>query len=158
MSSRNEVHINSALQLLQARKEALDRMNRSPMRPHGKVMKKDMFTWFDYQIDDLVSTFLSFPFPVHWIASKEEIETTFRYSKKLAKKVETIIIHDSSRFELDSEYADQIRNCISTDSIESALTMMKAIEQTEGVLMITGKSHFGENKDKIEAFIQTFKK
>ncbi len=159
MSSRNEVHINSALQLLQARKEALDRMNRFPMRPHGKVLGRDLFTWFDYQIDYLVSTILSFPYPVHWLGTAKEIEDTIRHEKEILDKLETIIIYDSTQFELPIELANKITNCISVDSIESALVMLRAVEQGEGEILITGnEAKWEENKDQIEVFIQTFKK
>lgn len=159
MSTRNEAHINSALQLLQARKEALDRMNRTPMRPHGKVLGKDLFTWFDYQIEDLVSTLTSFPYPIHWIAKKADVEAAFGLSKDLAEKMETIALYDSAKFEIDNQFADQITNCISTDSMEGTLSMMRAIEQSKSVLLITGEmSDWQNNKQHIEAFIETFKK
>ncbi len=159
MSTRNEIHINSALQLLQARKEALDRMNRAPMRAHGKVMSSDLFTWFDYQIDDLVSTLLSFPYPIHWVAKKTEVEIAFRLSKKLTKKIETIVLYDTPKFEIPSEFADQITNCISSDTMEGALIMTRAIEQEKSVMIITGEmADWQNNRSEIEAFIKTFKK
>ncbi len=159
MTTRNEVHINSALQLLQARKEALDRMNRSPIRPHGKVLGMDVFTWFDYQLDDLINTILSFPYPVNWIAKKNEVFVATGHSKDIIQKFNTVAIYDSPRFELSNELADCIKNCISVDSMENAITMMRAIEQTPSVLLITGKSDDWEmNREHIEGFIETFKK
>ena len=159
MTTRNELHINSALQLLQARKEALDQINRAPMRAHGKVLGKDVFTWFDYKIDDLVNTILSFPYPVHWIAKKGEVKQAFKHSKSLVEKFRTIAIYDSARFELSQEVADVITNCISADSLEGALTMMKAVEQEKSVLLITGDmTDWESNKQHIEQFIDSYKR
>jgi len=128
MTARNELHINSALQLLQARKDALDRINRAPMRAHGKVLGKDVFTWFDYQVDDLMNTILSFPYPVHWITEKGEVKEVLKHTKGTVEKIKTIAIYESPRFELSQEHAELITNCISTDSIEGAI-MMKSVKQ-----------------------------
>ena len=159
MTTRNELHINSALQLLQARKDALDQINRAPMRAHGKVLGKDVFTWFDYQIDDLVSTILSFPYPVHWIAKKGDVKEVLKHTKGTVEKIKTIAIYDSPRFELTQEHAELITNCISTDSMEGAIIMMKAVEQEKSVLLITGNmTDWQANKPYIEEFIDSFKK
>ena len=159
MTTRNEVHINSALQLLQARKEALDRMNRTSMRPHGKVFGMDVFTWFDYQLDDLVNTILSFPYPVHWIAKKNEVFVATNQSNDIIEKIDTVALYDSPCFELPNETADKIKNCISVDSMESAMIMMKAVEHFPSVLLITGSSEdWEQNKEYIEGYIDSFKK
>ncbi len=159
MSTRNEVHINSALQLLQARKDALDRMNREPMRPHGKVLGKDLFTWFDFQIEDFVNTILSFPYPVHWIAKKDDALTVFSLSKQVIDKMETVALYDTPKFQLPSEIADKITNCVAAESLDDALTMMRAIKPGKSVILITGKSSdWEENKQNIEDFIEAFKK
>lgn len=159
MSTRNEVHIQSALQLLQARKEALDRMNRAPMRPHGKVLGKDLFTWFDFQMKDLINTINSFPFPVHWIGKKQDVLTLFEEASGLIEKMETVAIYDSPKFQLPDEITHRVTNCISTDSLEGALTMMRAVRPIESVMLITGEaSDWVTHRTQIEDFIEAFKK
>lgn len=158
MGTLNEVHINSALQLLQARKEALDRINRTPMRPHGKVLGKDVFTWFDYAIEDLVNTLLSFPFPIHWVAKKADVEAAFHFSKELPEKMETVALYDTAVFQLTDASSVQIKNCIATNSITDTLTMVRAVEHTPSVLLITGQlSDWQQHKQHIETFLETFK-
>jgi hypothetical protein len=159
MSTRNEVHINSALQLLQARKEALDRMNREPMRPHGKVLGRDLFTWFDFQLDDFINTILSFPYPVHWIAKKEDVLTVFKHSKEMIDRMVTVAIYDSPKFQLPIEIAEKVTNCISCENMEGALIMIRAVKSDQSVMIITGDtSDWQLNRNYIEDFIEAFKK
>lgn len=158
MGTRNEAHINSALQLLQARKETLDRINKVQMRPHGKILEKDLFTWFGNSIDDLIQTISSFPDPIHWIATKDEVLLVLNEKENLLKKLGSIIVYDSAKFSIPSNWAKYLPTYIAVSSMEDALIMAITLPRQKSVMLITGKStHGAENEVYIQDFIDAYR-
>ncbi|MGJ8660772.1 MAG: hypothetical protein ACSHXL_01915 [Bacteroidota bacterium] len=158
MGTRNETHINSALQLLQARKEALDRINKVQMRPHGKIMEKDLFTWFGNSIDDLLQTISSFPDPIHWIAKKDEVLQVLDEKEDLLKKLGSIIVYDSTKFSLPSKWVNSLPTYIAVSTLEDALIMSVTLPRQKSVMLITGNTLDGASNDKyINEFITAYR-
>jgi hypothetical protein len=158
MGTRNEAHINSALQLLQARKEALDRMNKVPMRPHGKILEKDLFTWFGNSIDDLIQTISSFPAPIHWVAKKQEVLQVLEEKEELLTKIGSIIVYDSAQFAIPDKWAKYLPTYIAVSSLEDALIMSVTLPRQKSVMLITGNSQDGiNNESNINDFIISYR-
>jgi hypothetical protein len=157
MGTRNETHINSALQLLQARKEALDRMNKVQMRPHGKVLEKDLFTWFGNSIDDLIHTISSFPDPIHWVAKKDEVLQVLDGKEELLKKFGSIIVYDSAKFSIPDKWAKDLPTYIAVSTMEDALIMAVTLPRHKSVMLITGNILDGDNNGFINDFINSYR-
>jgi hypothetical protein len=153
MGTRNEAHINSALLLLQARKETLDRMNKIQMRPHGKVLEKDLFTWFGSNTDDLIQTISSFPNPIHWVAKKDEVLQVLDENEALLKKIGSIIVYDSATFFIPEKWAKDLPTYIAVSTLEEALIMAVKLPRQKSVMLITGNSADGNAND---GFVSNF--
>lgn len=158
MGTRNEAHINSALQLLQARKEALDRIHKVQMRPHGKILEKDLFTWFGNSVEDLIHTISSFPDPIHWIAKKEEVLHVLDEKEELLKKLGSIIVYDSAKFSIPAQWAKYLPTYIAVSTMEDALIMAVTLPRQKSVMLITGNLNDGEqNGTFINDFIASYR-
>jgi hypothetical protein len=158
MGTRNEAHINSALQLLQARKEALDRINKVQMRPHGKILEKDLFTWFGNSIDDLIQTISSFPDPIHWVAKKNEVLQVLDEKEGLLEKIGSIIVYDSPKFAIPEKWVKHLPTYIAVSTMEDALIMAVTLPRQKSVMLITGSISDGnENESYINDFIASYR-
>jgi len=158
MGARNEVHINSALQLLQARKEALDHINKVQMRPHGKIMEKDLFTWFGNSVDDLIQTISSFPDPIHWVAKKNEVLQVLEEKEELLTKLGSIIVYDSAQFSIPEKWIKNLPTHIAVSTMEDALILSVALPRQKSVMLITGNTKDGEENDRfIKNFITAYR-
>lgn len=158
MKTRHEAHVNSALQLMQARKEALDRMNKVQMRPHGKVLGKDLFSWFGNNLEDLLQTIASFPDPIHWVAKKDEVLHVLDEKESLLTKLGSIIVYDSAKFELPASWANKLPTYIAVSSMEDALIMSVTLPRQKSVMLLTGNLADGkDNEQQIEDFISAYR-
>ncbi|MFT5582069.1 MAG: hypothetical protein ACI9G9_001334 [Psychromonas sp.] len=159
MSVGKEVNINEALQLLQARKEALDLANRTPMRAHGKVLGKDLFTWFDCSIDNLCNTLGSFPYPVFWVARSEELTGIIQEESNLLEKIETIWVYNKTDQPVPKSWGAYIDKIRCFDSMHEALIDCKRKEEQKSILLLTGKvTDWQSSRIAIEEFIETHKR
>ena len=62
--------VDQRTQLLQAREEGLKSLQNGVLKPHGKLLGMDVFSWLNPDVHMLMNTLHSFPFPVIWIAQK----------------------------------------------------------------------------------------
>lgn len=74
MSAKTENKVSSALQLLEARKEALTNLQRTNMKAHGKLWGKDFFTWETPDTHSLANTISTFPYPTAWVTDRRSLE------------------------------------------------------------------------------------
>jgi hypothetical protein len=68
---KKTLKMNQALQLMQARQEALDQRLQSTMKSHGKVFDAETFTWHNPPVDVLAKTLENFPFPLVWVCNAD---------------------------------------------------------------------------------------
>ena len=158
METGNESQINSALQLLQARKETLNRINKVQMRPHGKIMEKDLFTWFGNSIDDLIQTISTFPSPIHWVANKSEVLEVLEEKEELLSKLGSIIVYDSTQFSIPEKWVGKLPTHFAVSTMEAALILSVSLPRQKSVMLITGNTQDGEtNDDFIKDFIAIYR-
>lgn len=96
MSAKTENKVSSALQLLEARKEALANLQRTSMKAHGKLWGKDFFTWKSPDFNSLANTISSFPYPLTWV-------TDWRSFQQMRNDHPTVIEEMHRVFILDQE-------------------------------------------------------
>lgn len=158
MSENRQAHIQSALQLLEARKEALDQFKRSNMRAHGKMLGKDLFTWFDCELESLTNTLLSFPFPVIWICRKEEVMGVQQVHLNVSSHLHTVIVYGEKEIRPPYEWAENLLNLRLTDELGEALDSIASIDVPKSLVLVTGTiKDWQENQEKIERFIEMMK-
>jgi hypothetical protein len=158
MTFHKETEIYSALQLLEARKEDLDRLNRSTMRAHGKILGKDLFTWFDCDIDSLTNTLLSFPYPIIWIGKVEDVHGVLQLDPQVGAHLKLVIIYPLGKHPLPTTISKELEELNYTESLPHALDLVKDEKLGKSVLMITGNiKDWQENQNEIDTFIKVMK-
>lgn len=103
MSAKTENKVSSALQLLEARKEALTNLQRTNMKAHGKLWGKDFFTWEHPDTHSLANTISTFPYPMAWVTDRRSFELMQLDHPALLQELHCILVLDNTQEELKTD-------------------------------------------------------
>jgi hypothetical protein len=146
--------------LVESRKESLEKMHKTSIRPHGKLWGMDVFSWYLPTADLLVNTLHTFPFPVVWLGGNEEINETLKLDDTITSHLNTLLFHDSSKMKLSAENWLNSKSVASVSNLKDALRLLSSFKQKNTVLLFTDSSENWESKkETFENFLslhQTF--
>lgn len=144
----NEIHVKSALQLLEARKAALEQMTHASMKAHGKWMNKEFFSWQNAAPHQLGQTLESLPYPILWIAQLDEYELVKKKHKNALQNIQQAILVTSQ----ESNISDDL--VVLTSSYQNAFQLIKNTTIQRAVVLISLKDHQNkEYQNEIQCFL-----
>ncbi len=135
--------------LVESRKESLEKMQKTSIRPHGKLWGMDVFSWYLPTPELLANTIQTFPFPVVWIGGAKEINKTLELEAELTHFLNTILFHDSSKMKLSVENWRNTKSVAAVSTIKDALRLASAFKQKNTVLLFTDSSEGWESKKEV---------
>lgn len=116
------------INLLDARKEALEQAKYGSIRPHGKLWGMDVFSWVNPEMEVLISTFHSFPFPVVFICDTTLMEACVENDSTFlmnCHQLYTVQTGDSRQLTLDARYENKWSEMESLSAVFSAIERNK---------------------------------
>ncbi len=150
--------INKALQMMQARQEALQQRVQTTMKPIGKIGGSDAFTWYQAPTPALMNTLLNFPFPIVWITRQRDLAEMNDLLRKKTPDFKSILCYGERTFEME-ELNEDLFEIHYLDDLNSALSHVVPLLDKNCVLLITGDEQDERHYQKlIEAFKEKNKK
>lgn len=116
--------------LLDIRKEALEKNIHGSIRPHGKLWGMDVFSWSNPDVDTMTSTVHAFPFPVIWLASADFLTEVVDFDATILSNIHAVISYDKI-----PENTDEFQNLITTNDVETAFQKMSEFRLKRGVIL-----------------------
>jgi len=140
--------------LLNARNESLQNMQKTSIRPHGKLWGMDVFSWYLPRPELLANTIHTFPFPIVWVGNVNDILATFELDPQVASQLNTLLFHDSSRLRLPVDSWLTVKNIASVSNLEDALRLLSSFKQRNAVLLFTASGEDWElSKETFEKYL-----
>lgn len=125
-------------QLLQARARGLQEATEAQaMKAYGKVLGMDAFYWMNPQVDALATVIRSFPFPVHWVGSHEQISFALETYPELADFMEAVVVYDCPLLNVRREVLNTIPKIACVEGVKEALILLKAVRREKCVFLLT---------------------
>jgi hypothetical protein len=146
-------------QLLQARERGLREANEvNAMSAHGKVLGMDTFSWVSPQLDILSTVLSSFPFPVLWVGSHDQIKNCLENYPEIIQKIDTVILYDRTLLNTERTILKDIKNITCIEGTDHALTIAKSMSKKKRVFLFTidKKSAHGQ-REQFEQFITSLR-
>jgi hypothetical protein len=141
--------------LVDARETSLKEIHKTAMRPHGKLWGMDVFSWSNPSAALVSNTLQTLPFPVIWVGNGLDIYQTLEADPNAVEKLNSVVIHDTPAFILETVWMNQLPLVIGLNTVEEAMKSIKPLKEAHTILLF---SVSGENwKDEIvhfEAFMK----
>lgn len=141
-------------QLLEARKEGIDRFKEGMLRPHGKLFGMNVFSWMNPNLEAIQTTIKTLPFPVFLIANLDLINA-LKQDVELMSCMDSIVCFDHANFFLEINELLLIRNAAGTGSVKDALCFVSAFKDKDCVFLFSSNSvEFEHHKLEFESFLK----
>lgn len=123
--------------LKENRRQTLAKAALTSIQPRGKYHGFDVFTWLDAPVDNLLSTFESMPFPVHWICTLDYFNVVVDSEYAKFSNVKGVYL-------LGNKSSSQVINadCQGVDSVSIALSH-SGFTDGKGIILLTGSGTQG---------------
>jgi hypothetical protein len=146
--------VDQRTQLLQAREEGLKSLQNGVLKPHGKLLGMDVFSWLNPDVHMLMNTLHSFPFPVIWIAQKMDWDALLNLDNTILSNMEVTIIYDAEANSLKSNNEEPFK-IVKKTSLTQALNYLDHLKAFKSVLLFTSSgdeknNHFSEFEQYLE--------
>jgi hypothetical protein len=152
MSEKNITR--SGDRLLEARRESLQQMNTTSMRPHGKLWGMDVFSWIHPNPSLVINTLHAFPFKVFWIGNASDIELALLEDKSLLYQLHALITYDSNVFTFRDEWLNKVENCAGTAMLSDSFHLLELFKASRTVLLFTATGeHANKLKEEFEHYL-----
>jgi hypothetical protein len=144
-------------QLIEARNKGLQEIRSTEsMKALGKFMSMDAFMWREPDFKMLTSAIKSFPFPLIWIGTHQQIKCALKYYPELLSNIESIIVYDQAHNKFDAEVIFKIPRIIGVESLNEALKITSAVSSPSRGLLFTTEGEFAkQNCESFTQFIST---
>lgn len=153
MEQQKKQHIQSGEQLLQARESNLKHVEKSSLRPHGKLWGMDVFTWYNPTNSELENTLTSFPFPVIWFGNDSDITALIKTSNDVWSNLQTICVYDSGVVEIPDEAMHTIENVLGVLEFKDMFEFIRTFKQKNAIFLFTAS---GENREEYKKQFEDF--
>jgi len=124
-------------QVKKAREEFLSKARFTNIQPRGKYHGFDVFTWLDAPETNLISTFHSMPFPIHWICTLNYFNVVVNSGHVHFPNVQQVYLvndgHESPLVNSDFPVFEDV----------SSILKVPEIYQGKGILLVTGCGNQG---------------
>lgn len=148
MEKQTKHTIQSGEQLLQARQHNLQQLEKSSLRPHGKLWGMDVFTWYNPSGYELENTLTSFPFPVIWFGNHATIYELLNASPDVWSNLQTLCVYDSGKIEMPAGAMQSIKNVLGTTEFQDIFEFIRAFKQKNAVFLFTASGGTSESRKK----------
>ncbi len=139
----------------EGKKEALEI---NAMKAHGKIMGMDAFSWVNPNMDQLTSALSTFPFRIIWVATFQQLKNCLSIEPNLSIKMETVIIHNTTKNEVSEEDFFRINNILKVKTAKDALQMVNALKKEKCVFLFsTEGKNAKDDKKEFEKFIARYR-
>jgi hypothetical protein len=143
-----------ANQLLEARNRNLEQVEKSALRPHGKLWGMDVFSWYNPMTYEIENVLNSFPTPVLWFGNSVDISKLLTSNTDCLSNLKMICCHDQADLFLPFEVMNQIETFFGAKEIDDALKMLKTFKKENGILLFTAKGeNWKKDKNSFELFL-----
>lgn len=140
--------------LLEARRESLQQMNTTSMRPHGKLWGMDVFSWIHPNPSLVINTLHAFPFRVFWLGNASDIEAALLEDELLLGHIHAVVTYDSNVFKFKDEWLNKIENCAGTGTLSDSFHLLEMFKAPQTVLLFTASGENAENlKQEFENYL-----
>jgi hypothetical protein len=140
--------------LLEARRESLQQMNTTSMRPHGKLLGMDVFSWIHPNPSLVINTLHAFPFKVFWLGNAVDIESALLEDQLLLGNIHAAVTYDSNVFKFKDEWLNGIENCAGTASLNDSFHLLEIFKAPQTVLLFTASGERAEElKEEFENYL-----
>lgn len=154
MEQQKKEHIQSGEQLLHARERNLKHVEKSSLRPHGKLWGMDVFTWYNPTTFELENTLTSFPFPVIWFGNHADISALIKTSTDAWSNLHTICVYDSGFVEIPEEAMHMIENVLGVLEFKDMFEFIRTFKQKNAIFLFTASGeNSSEHKKQFEDFL-----
>lgn len=148
--------INFADQLLEARKEGIDRFKEGMLRPHGKLWGMNVFSWMNPNLESIQTTIKTLPFPVFLVANHDLIKA-IKGDEGAMACLDSVVCFDHANFFLELNELLAVRNAAGTQNVEDALKFVSAFHDRDCVFLFSSNSiEFERHKKEFEIFLRTY--
>ena len=149
--TQNKVDSN---QLLQARDQSLQQVEKGMLRPHGKLWGMDVFSWYNPMVFELENTLSSFPAPVLWFGNEKDILTLLDENADSLSNVRLICAHDHAEFSLAGKGLETVESVLGTAQLKDGLGLIKGLKRNQGIFLFTASGiDWKERKEEFEFFL-----
>lgn len=124
-------------QLLQARQEALGEMRHGKIRPHGKLWGMDVFSWPNPDHELLCTTIGSFPFPVVWLGTGEQMMDCLERHSELTSNLKSVVAYPTTDLIFKLKNLVAVPEVVGVESMQDALIMVKGLQTSGTILLFT---------------------
>jgi hypothetical protein len=139
--------------LLEARRESLQQMNTTSMRPHGKLWGMDVFSWIHPNPSLVINTLHAFPFRVFWLGNATDIEAALMEDELLLGHVHAAVTYDSNVFKFRDEWLNKIENCAGTAKLSDSFHLLEMFKASQTILLFTAS---GENAEELKEEFENY--
>ena len=129
--------INKALQMMEARQEALQSRLQTTMKPYGKICGADTFMWYRAPTHALMNTLLNFPFPIVWLTKQKDLAELNHQLRKETPEFISIICYGETSVNKD-DLNEDLFELKYLDDFDAALSHVIPLLDKNCVLLITG--------------------
>lgn len=145
--------VKSALNLVDARKEALKEEAKGTLRPHGKLWGKDAFSWNNPTTELFAMTMHAFPFPILWVTPAGFANEVVKMDPSVMSNVNSIVSYGDGETLNEQLFVDAKNIQCVIDPIEGLLSVRDSALKHAVILFVT----IGENgvvtKEQFSAFL-----
>lgn len=158
MENKQSNRIVTQGELIKIRKQNLEKINSTSLRPHGKLWGMDVFSWFNSEPWLLANTIQAMPFPVIWIAGSKEVFKSFVEDERSIQNIDTLLTYNNSVFEMERDWLEKIPNSAGTSSSWDAFRMLELLKSPKKVLLFTASGDdWEQEKWNFEEFLKIVK-
>lgn len=133
---KKEINITKSLQLLEARKEALEKQRETSMKSHGKIRGADCFSWHGPNIEALANTILNFPYPIVWLTPIELLTEVNEFLRHNSPNFKAIVCHGEPNGQ--QEFHEDLFDMYYVEDAATGLKKVQSILNKECMLLVTG--------------------
>ncbi|MDG1735519.1 MAG: hypothetical protein P8H94_06705 [Crocinitomicaceae bacterium] len=101
------------------------------MKPLGKYLGMDTFSWHNPDLNLLNKTIQNFPFDILWLGNENEVESFLDFNPRVGSKIKSIVLYGA---DMKDNCSDKI---ISVSSIVNALEFVDTLIFKPGILLLT---------------------
>lgn len=131
--SRSETKIHEALQLLQARQDALEMQRQRPLLSLGKWLRADVFAWHNPPAHALIDTLCNWPYPVIWIGTTAQAKQVNWQLRKREFDFRALILFG----EQDEDFAEELVETHYVQSGQEALQIAQNLLGEKSIVLLT---------------------
>lgn len=121
--------------LVEARKETLNRITTDSIRPHGKLWGMDVFSWANPDLGLISSTIHSFPFPVVFVAPLALTMSIVGHDQTVTSNIHAVVSYEDIHSSFNKINIDSVEFVHTFNNVKDALNTISERRLNRGVVL-----------------------